>query len=635
MAESKGKPVRTTRARAASAVSPLDVKKVKAGRERAASTEAALPMTDDAAQEPSPVDPSDCLGAPLAHRGSPSPAHRTHHTAALSPRSSQMHEHAFLSEYAPASLRHKTGTHEVVPLSVTQFCEQFFDDNAPHSLPRHHEAIGDQHVQATPWVATEESFFGWSQCYTREVHFSKAVTNPLAGVKRTRAIKSQRLKKYGPAGAMMLTTTRLLDIPYCTAFCVEESVVVRAFGDEHSVVDFSFEVRFLTNTILKSAIDGQTSAEMRRWTTTYMMTVKSLCAPAAAMYASRRPSFDNTYAAGTPKHATVGGAMTPLGSWGLLNRSPRGTPSGSPVRLLMVPPRTPPHVAPGFCPSPAPSIAGRRGSATHVASPAAAPTAESAPQSGTQQPTRKAARRASTGCAAEEKSPPPNPASSGRKSRQESRRAGQKTTPARDGSDGDPLGHSAPRMDDVAAPPTPPTEPPPQAPTPPAHSPPRPARATSPIEARAGPRAQAPAPKSKRKSPVSRAREAPPSHAHEAEEKEKDATPLARPDTGLAPPEVPSEGASGEVQAAVDDVDADAPAVREEEDVHALGLTPGQLQVPLARLEMPSLALQALTSRHPNPPGAGPTAGNSRRVGVAGAVRPGAPRRRVGHAHAH
>ena len=100
----------------------------------------------------------------------------------------------------------------------------------------------------------------------------------LVGVKQTRAIKTQRYKRFDNTGLILLTTCKLLDIPYNKVFCVEESVVAKALNDTHISLDLTFEVRWLQNTILKGPIEAGTNPEVKKWTVGYHARIKAVCA---------------------------------------------------------------------------------------------------------------------------------------------------------------------------------------------------------------------------------------------------------------------------------------------------------------------------------------------------------------------
>jgi hypothetical protein len=83
---------------------------------------------------------------------------------------------------------------------------------------------------------------------SRDMKFMKVVNLP--GLKQTRGIKIQQLKRFGSSGAILLTSTRLDDVPMADTFSVEEMIIVKA-SDDKVLVDVFLEVKFIKYTMLK------------------------------------------------------------------------------------------------------------------------------------------------------------------------------------------------------------------------------------------------------------------------------------------------------------------------------------------------------------------------------------------------
>jgi hypothetical protein len=83
----------------------------------------------------------------------------------------------------------------------------------------HHTAIGDSKLETSAW--SDEG----GQCGGREMKFYKPVNLP--GLKDTRGVKIQRCVKYGDAGLILCSSTRLEDVPCADCFSVDDVFVVR------------------------------------------------------------------------------------------------------------------------------------------------------------------------------------------------------------------------------------------------------------------------------------------------------------------------------------------------------------------------------------------------------------------------
>ncbi len=159
-----------------------------------------------------------------------------------------------------------------IPISVGDFYCHFLADDAKHSYAQYHTDIGDSEVVATPWAAAD------THTPTREIKFFKPVNLP--GLKSTRGVKLQSVKRYGTAGLILRSSTRLEDVPAADTFSVEDVVIVRRIGraasssavSNHSdrcSIEIYFEVKFHKSTFIRWVISSNTTTEMTKWLTTF------------------------------------------------------------------------------------------------------------------------------------------------------------------------------------------------------------------------------------------------------------------------------------------------------------------------------------------------------------------------------
>jgi hypothetical protein len=99
----------------------------------------------------------------------------------------------------------------------------------------------------------------------REIKFFKPVNLP--GLKSTRGVKVQKCKRFGNCGLVLLSSTRLEDVPMASSFTVEDMVTVKAMDSNRVLVEISFEVKFIKNlnAFFRYTVDSSTSPEMTKW----------------------------------------------------------------------------------------------------------------------------------------------------------------------------------------------------------------------------------------------------------------------------------------------------------------------------------------------------------------------------------
>jgi hypothetical protein len=182
---------------------------------------------------------------------------------------------SFDEESAKSKLRLVVFSGEKLKVGFAAFIEKFIDDGAPYSLQKHHELIGDLHMNLTKWtVPVGGADTKTVSISTRDMKFMKVVNLP--GLKQTRGIKIQKCQRFGDKGLILQTSTRLDDVPMADSFSVEEAVVVRAVaGSDEVVVESYLEVKFIKYTMLKSLIESNTHSEVSKWLVDYFAAWKA------------------------------------------------------------------------------------------------------------------------------------------------------------------------------------------------------------------------------------------------------------------------------------------------------------------------------------------------------------------------
>ena len=187
-----------------------------------------------------------------------------------------------MQEFSRAGLKNHV-LKETLPVSVQDFAKMFVEDPAQHSWKEFHHKMGDSQLDVTNWSnmrAAEHENLGSG----REIKFFKPVNLP--GLKETRGVKLQKYQRFGTVGLIVHSSTRLEDVPAADTFTVEDVVTVRkpkpdeCSGDvnAHSVVEISFEVRFIKSTFLKYMIESNTNTEMKKWLEKFFDHVRGIVA---------------------------------------------------------------------------------------------------------------------------------------------------------------------------------------------------------------------------------------------------------------------------------------------------------------------------------------------------------------------
>lgn len=169
---------------------------------------------------------------------------------------------AYTDEEAKSRLK-TVVTSGIMPLSVAEFAELFVEDGAEHSWLAYHALVLDTSLELSAWADMPSTLLG----KTRELKFFKPVNLP--GLKSTRGVKVQRYRRFGDAGLVICSSTRLEDVPAADTFSVEDMVsvqqVLTATGEEAVQVEITFEVFFLKTTMFRYLIERNTQSEMLKW----------------------------------------------------------------------------------------------------------------------------------------------------------------------------------------------------------------------------------------------------------------------------------------------------------------------------------------------------------------------------------
>ena len=169
---------------------------------------------------------------------------------------------AYREEEAKSRLKISV-TSAVMALSVAEFAEVFVEDGAIHSWLVYHDLVEDTSLELSAWADMPNTLLGKA----RELKFYKPVNLP--GLKSTRGVKVQRYRRFGDAGLVVCSSTRLEDVPAADTFSVEDMVSVQRVhgpaGEDMVQVEITFEVYFLKTTIFKYLIERNTQSEMQKW----------------------------------------------------------------------------------------------------------------------------------------------------------------------------------------------------------------------------------------------------------------------------------------------------------------------------------------------------------------------------------
>jgi hypothetical protein len=171
-----------------------------------------------------------------------------------------------------AKLKYKIAvlTEQSLPVSLATFISLFVEDDATYTYKAYHESVKDTNVVMSAWQGVEAS-----NEKTRDIKFFKPVNLP--GLASTRGVKLQKYRKFGEAGLLLSSSTRLEDVPAADTFSVDDTLEVTAVNAESVSVTISFQVTFIKSTFLRSMIEGPTNSEMKKWLNAFFGNLKKVC----------------------------------------------------------------------------------------------------------------------------------------------------------------------------------------------------------------------------------------------------------------------------------------------------------------------------------------------------------------------
>eukprot|EP01031_Cornospumella_fuschlensis_P032380 gene32380-39157_t len=172
-------------------------------------------------------------------------------------------------EAASAKYKIAVITEQTLPVSLAAFASLFIEDGAANSYKTYHESVKDTNVVMSVWQT-----LGSESEKTRDIKFFKPVNLP--GLASTRGVKLQKYKRFGNAGLLLSSSTRLEDVPAADTFSVDDTLEVTAAGDS-VVVTITFQVTFLKSTFLRGMIESPTNSEMKKWLTAFFEHLKAVC----------------------------------------------------------------------------------------------------------------------------------------------------------------------------------------------------------------------------------------------------------------------------------------------------------------------------------------------------------------------
>jgi len=176
---------------------------------------------------------------------------------------------SFNEEAVKATLKIPVVANFVLPISLNDFVSLVISDDAPYSYKRYHESVKDSEVTLSQW-----SELPGGHGFNREMKFFKPVNLP--GLASTRGMKLQKYQLTDGAGLILCSSTRLEDVPYADSFSVDDTLIVKASGDDSVTIEISFQVQFLKNTMMKYFIEKSTNGEMAKWLEVFASHLKKI-----------------------------------------------------------------------------------------------------------------------------------------------------------------------------------------------------------------------------------------------------------------------------------------------------------------------------------------------------------------------
>lgn len=113
-------------------------------------------------------------------------------------------------------------------VQLDEFLQLFVYENAPFSYQKYHEMVKDNNLVVSLWEdvtnSCEEENSSKFVNKSREIKFFKPVNLP--GLASTRGLKVQRFLRFGDYGAIVVSSTRLEDVPAADTFSVDDVLAV-------------------------------------------------------------------------------------------------------------------------------------------------------------------------------------------------------------------------------------------------------------------------------------------------------------------------------------------------------------------------------------------------------------------------
>jgi len=179
-------------------------------------------------------------------------------------------------------------------MTLDDFWSHFLADGAAFSLPKFHIERGDTEMETGPWaggvgglaqakedprvpdgmadgleeaqkeVVGQPDSAALSAGLVRSVKFRTPVHGPI-GPSSTRAVKVQRIRRFGDVGLIVDSSTSLEDIPMSETFTVEDSWAVEQTPGGDLSFEITFEVKFHKSNMLKSLVASKSKADTQKF----------------------------------------------------------------------------------------------------------------------------------------------------------------------------------------------------------------------------------------------------------------------------------------------------------------------------------------------------------------------------------
>ena len=146
----------------------------------------------------------------------------------------------------------------ILPITPQKFFDLFIADTAIFPFSEFCNDRGDTELECTSWAENEE--LGG---FTREIKFRTKINGPSIGPKTTRCHRAQ-IYKWTDGALTVQTSTKALDVPYCSYFLVEDSWKISAVSPEKSLLRITFLINFLKSTMFKGTIESRTRVDVAK-----------------------------------------------------------------------------------------------------------------------------------------------------------------------------------------------------------------------------------------------------------------------------------------------------------------------------------------------------------------------------------